>query len=122
MAALRRTLRAHSWIPLVAFLWGSLLPYSETHQLGQDDAACLTTVGEAGSSVLKISAGTTADQGQPAHCVICHLMRAMNGAVAADVASLTAPFLTLARYTLPDDSALIVVSAPPTSRGPPAAL
>jgi len=105
----------------MAFLWGSLLPYSETHQLGQDDAACLTSVSGFGSGVLKIS-GTSADQGQPAHCVICHLMRAMNGAVPADVAALSAPFLSLARHTLLDDSALIVASAPPTSRGPPAAL
>jgi len=121
VAAIRRTLRAHSWIAIVTFLCGWMLPFAEAHPLGQDDTACLTSPIGPGSGVLKIS-GTSADHGQPAHCVICHLMRAMNGAVPADVAALSAPFLSLARHTLLDDSALIAASAPPSSRGPPAAL
>jgi hypothetical protein len=119
VAAIRRTLRAHSWIAIVAFLCGWMLPFAEAHPLGQDDTACLTSLGDPGSGVLAITS-TSADQ--ESHCVICHLMRAMNGAIPADVAALSAPFLTLARYTLPDDSALIVASEPPASRGPPAAL
>jgi len=121
VAAIRRTLRAHSWIAIVAFLSGWMLPFAEAHPLGQDDAACLTGPIGPGSAVPAISA-QSADQGQPAHCVICHLMRAMNGAVPADVTTLSAPFLAVAGLPLLDVSALIAVSAPPTSRGPPVIL
>lgn len=98
-----------------------MLPFAEAHPLGQDDAACLTSPLGPGAAVPKVS-GASADHGQPAHCVICHLMRAMNGAVPADVATVSAPVFATASQTLLDDSTLVVAFAPPSSRGPPAAL
>jgi hypothetical protein len=122
VAAIRRTVRAHAWIAIVAFLCGWMLPFAEAHPLGQDDTACFTGPIAPGPAVPQVIKKSATDQGQPTHCVICHLMRAMNGAVPSDVAALSAPFLTLARHALLDDSALIVASASPSSRGPPAAL
>ena len=121
MAVLRRTLRAHSWLALVAFLSGWMLPFFEAHPLGQDDAACVVSAGSADSSAQAISA-PTADQAQPTHCVVCHLMRALGGAVSTDATTLAAPFAAAARHRLFSDSPLAVSFAPPSSRGPPATL
>ena len=118
MAALRRTLRAHSWVALVAFLCGWLLPFAEAHPLGQDDAACLAFTQSAPSKV----AAASGNQDQPAHCVICHLTRAMSGAVAVDVATLAVPIVATPEPVVSTDAAVTVTFAPPSSRGPPAAL
>jgi len=97
-----------------------MLPLFEAHPLGQDDAACVVIAGAAESSTPIIS--TASDQEPPAHCVVCHLMRAMSGAVSADGTTLAVPFVALARHQLLNDSALTVSFAPPSSRGPPATL
>ena len=121
MTGLRRTLRAHSWIALAAFLCGWLLPFSEAHPLGQDDAACLVITGADASQSLKVTAAAP-DSPEPAHCIVCHLTRAMSGAVAADITTLSVPVVAVARHQLPNNSALFVTFAPPSSRGPPATL
>lgn len=118
VAALRRNLRSYSWIALAAFLCGWMLPFAEAHPFGQDDAACLV-VNESTSS--KVTAAS-ADQDQPAHCVICHLMRAMNGAVPVDVTTLAVPVVAIPQPVLSTDASPTVAFAPPSSRGPPAAL
>ena len=120
MTVLRRTLRAHAWLALVAFLCGWMLPFFEAHPLGQDDAACVVIAGAAESSVQQIAAAS--DQEPPTHCVVCHLMRAMSGSVSADATTLAVPFVGVARLQLQDDSPLTVSFAPPSSRGPPATL
>jgi hypothetical protein len=118
VVALRRTLRAYSWIALVALLYGWMLPFADAHPFGRDDAACLA-VDESTSSKV---ADASADLDQPAHCVICHLMRAINGAVPVDVATLAVPVVAIPQPMLATDAALTVAFAPPSSRGPPAAL
>jgi L-asparaginase/Glu-tRNA(Gln) amidotransferase subunit D len=123
VAVLRRTIRAHSWIALFAFLCGWTLPFAEAHPLGQDDAACLVIAGSGSGSTqsLKVAAATP-DSPEPAHCPICHLTRAMSGAVSADVTTVAVPFVAAARPLSFNDSPLTVSFAPPSSRGPPATL
>lgn len=98
-----------------------MLPFSEAHPLGQDDAACVVTAGWDQSETQQI-ATAPADHDQPAHCVVCHLTRAMSGAVSADVTTLGAPVAAVVRHQSLDDSAPTVAFAPPASRGPPATL
>jgi len=98
-----------------------MLPFAEAHPLGQDDAACLVIAGSASTQTLTVAA-TTTDAPEPAHCIICHLTRAMSGAISADVATLAVPFVSVARNPLSNDSPFTVASAPPSSRGPPATL
>ena len=95
-----------------------MLPFAEAHPFGQDDAACLAVNQSTPSSV----AAPSADQDQPTHCVICHLMRAMNGAVPVNVATLAVPVVAVLQAALSTDAALSFASAPPSSRGPPAAI
>jgi hypothetical protein len=95
-----------------------MVPFAEAHPFGQDDAACLA-VNESGPSRV---AAASADLDQPAHCVICHLMRAMSGAVPVDVATLAAPVVAIPQPVISTDPALTVAFAPPSSRGPPTAL
>jgi hypothetical protein len=121
VAVFRRTIRAHSWIALFAFLCGWTLPFAEAHPLGQDDAACLVSAGSAATQSLNIAAATP-DAPEPAHCPICHLTRSMSGAVSADVTALAVPFVAVARQRSFNDAPLGVAFAPPASRGPPAAL
>ena len=98
-----------------------MLPFSEAHPLGQDDAACLVIAGSNGSQSVKVSAAGP-DAPEPTHCVVCHLTRAMSGAVSTEVTTVVTPFVALALHDSLNDSALTVSSAPPSSRGPPAIL
>jgi hypothetical protein len=95
-----------------------MLPFTEAHPFGQDDAACLTLNQSAPSKV----AAASGDQDQSPHCVICHLMRAMSGAVPVDVATLAVPIVAIPQPVVSTGAALTVPFAPPSSRGPPAAL
>lgn len=98
-----------------------MLPFSEAHPLGQDDALCFVVTGSDSSQTLKVAAATP-DSPEPAHCVVCHLTRAMSGAVSTDTTTLATPFVALTSHDSLNDSALTVTSAPPSSRGPPAIL
>ncbi|OFW42715.1 MAG: hypothetical protein A3J29_10530 [Acidobacteria bacterium RIFCSPLOWO2_12_FULL_67_14b] len=102
-----------------ALVCGWLLPFYEVHPLGADDAACLGAPAWHESAPLKLEARSEGD-GQPAHCDVCHLMRAMRGAVAADGARLVAPHEATSGPSLTDSFALPAVQAAPSSRGPPA--
>ena len=95
-----------------------MLPFAEAHPLGQDDAACLALTQSAPSKV----AAASGDQDQSQHCVICHLMRAMSGAVPVDVATLAVAIVASPQPVVSTDAALTVTFAQPSSRGPPAAL
>lgn len=99
-----------------------MLPFLEAHPLGlQDDAACVVIAGSAESSPSQVDAVHDGD-GQPAHCVVCHLMRAMSGAVSTDVTTVAAPFVASAPDRLPEHLTLATAFSAPTSRGPPASL
>ena len=120
MAALRRTLRAHSWIPLLAFLWGSVLPFSEAHALGQDDNCVVVGTTPNGAATTVSSA--PAERGEPTHCVICHLMRAMGGVVQPDAAIIAAPFVAVAHHARLSDAIPTATLSSISSRGPPSTL
>jgi hypothetical protein len=84
-----RTPRSIVWLTLCGFLASAGLPLYESHGLGAaDDAACLTTVGQTGSDTT-VSALESNDQ--PAHCAVCHLLRAVNGSITPSVVTLTVP-------------------------------
>ena len=121
VAALRRTLRAHSWIPLLAFLWGSVVPFSEAHAFGQDDACVIVGASPNGDSTTKVDA-TSSERGEPTHCVICHLIRAMNGVVQPDATMIAAPFVSVPLNARLDDSIPTASYSSPSSRGPPSIL
>lgn len=104
---------------LFAFLCGWMLPLYEAHPLGlADDSACLTAPGRGESTPTKLEAAV-AGEGQPSHCYVCHLMRAMSGAVASDEARLVVPLDLTSGQALSDSSAFTAVQAAPSSRGPP---
>jgi hypothetical protein len=121
VAALRRTLRAHSWIPLLAFLWGSIVPLSEAHAFGQDDACVLVGASPNGDSTAKVDA-TSAERGESTHCVICHLIRAMNGVVQPDATLIAAPFVSVPLNARLDAALAALGDSSISSRGPPATL
>ena len=118
MASYRRSLRTHSWIALVAFLCGWMLPFAEQHPLGQDDPCVVSGPAGAESSSAKI-ARAPADQNEPTHCLICHLTRAMNGMVQAGQGLQPVPFAGVARSPLHADAALTVSYSATPPRGPP---
>ena len=115
--------RPLAWFALCAFLCGWMLPFLEAHPLGlQDDAACqiLATSGDDSTAT---QLDTPRDsEGQPTHCVVCHLMRAMSGAVSSDVTTLAVPFVNNASVRLPNNLTLAATLAAPSSRGPPATI
>ena len=122
MFLLRRRRRGLARVALFAFLCGWLLPFYEAHPLGlADDAACLTAPAGGESTPARVGAAV-AGEGQPSHCYVCHLMRAMSGAIASDVARLVAPFEPSSGLSLADSSAFAAFQAAPSSRGPPASL
>jgi mono/diheme cytochrome c family protein len=118
MFLLRRWRRPLARLALGAFLCAWMLPFYEAHPLGfDDDAACLVVSGDA-SAPLRLSAPGR-DEGQPAHCVVCHLIRALGGAVASNGARLAAPAETASGLLLIGSLTLPAVHAAPSSRGPP---
>ena len=117
----RRSLRPYAWFALVAFLCGWTLPFLEAHPLGLDDAACEIIAGGTRLAASELDASPS-DQGPPAHCVVCHLMRAMSGAVSSDVTTAAAPFVARANRGLTHDLIPSAALAAPSSRGPPAIL
>ena len=122
MFLLRRRRRSLGRLALFAFLCGWMLPLYEAHPLGlADDAACLIAPQQGESTATKVEAAVAGD-GQPSHCYVCHLMRAMSGAVASKVARLVAPFEPSTGTFLTDSSPFAAVQAAPSSRGPPASL
>lgn len=117
-----RQRRPLAWFALFAFLCGWMVPFLEAHPLGlQDDAACIALADRNDAAVPQLGAAQDGN-GEPAHCVVCHLMRAMSGAVSSDVTTLAAPFVASATRgpisTRPFSAALTA----PSSRGPPATL
>jgi len=119
MVLLRRRRRGLARLAFVAFLCGWMLPFYEAHPLGlADDSACLTTTAAGASTSAKVEPAV-AGEGQPSHCYVCHLMRAMNGAVASDVARLVVPLDPASDLLLADNAMFAAVLAAPSSRGPP---
>ena len=118
MVLLRRRRRGLARLAFFAFLCGWLLPFYEAHPLAlADDAACLIGA-ERGASSVKVEA-VVAGEGQSSHCYVCHLMRAMSGAVASDTTRLIVPFEPSPGPGLADSSPFAAVQAAPSSRGPP---
>lgn len=116
-----RQRRPLAWIALYAVLCGWVQPLFEAHPLGlDDDAACVISAGRGQPQATRLHALPNADEGQPAHCVVCHLMRAMSGAMSSDVAALAVPFVAMARYGLAGNPTPFPPSEAPASRGPPA--
>ncbi len=121
MFLLRQQRHRLARLALFAFLCGWMLPLYEAHPLGlADDAACLISP-EGGEPAAKVQAAV-AGQGQPSHCYVCHLMRAMSGAVASDTTRLVVPFEPSQGPALADSSPFAAVQAAPSSRGPPSQL
>ena len=99
-----------------------MVPFLEAHPLGlQDDAACEILATSNDSAAPQLDAVKDTD-GQPTHCVVCHLMRAMSGALSSDVTTLSAPIVAGPNCVLPADPTLAATLAAPSSRGPPAIL
>ena len=121
MVLLRRRRRGLARLAIFAFLCGWMLPFYEAHPLGlADDAACLISP-ERGEPTAKVQAAV-AGEGQPSHCYVCHLMRAMSGAVASNMTRLVVPFEPSSGPALADSSPFAAVQAAPSSRGPPSQL
>jgi len=118
MVLLRRRRRGLARLAFFAFLCGWMLPFYEAHPLGlADDAACVISA-ERGDSPAKVEAAV-AGKGQPSHCYVCHLMRAMSGAVASDMTRLVVPFEPSSGPALAGCSPFAAFQAAPSSRGPP---
>ena len=121
MVLLRRQRRGLARLAFFAFLCGWMLPFYEAHPLGlADDAACVISPA-GGESTTQVEAAV-AGEGQPSHCYVCHLMRAMSGAVASDMTRLVVPFEPSSGPALADCSPFAAVRAAPSSRGPPGQL
>ncbi len=119
MFLLRRQRRPLARFALCAFLCGWMLPFYRAHPMGlADDSACLVAPEWDAPTTPKVDARVRGD-GQPAHCVVCHLIRALSGAVASDAARLLAPLEASSGPLLTDRLTLPVVQAAPSSRGPP---
>jgi hypothetical protein len=120
MVSLRlRTPRSIVWVALWGFLTSAVLPLFESHGLGAaDDAACVTTVGQRGGATMSaLESGV-----QPAHCAVCHLLRAVNGSIAPGIVSLTVPAPLSAISGRPVDPTLAAQYAVRSSRAPPTTL
>jgi hypothetical protein len=99
-----------------------MLPFFEAHPLGfDDDTACETVAIPAPSAPVQLTPVDNGDRA-PTHCLLCHLMRAMNGAVHVDVARISAPIITAPALPAADLPARSVALSSCSSRGPPAAL
>jgi hypothetical protein len=115
----KRPLRPFAWLALVAFLCGWMLPFFEAHPLGlEDDTACETVAIPGPSTPDQLTPVDNGDRA-PTHCLLCHLMRAMNGAVHVDVARISAPLVTAANLPAADLPARSVALSSYSSRGPP---
>ena len=114
--------RPLAWFALCAFLCGWMLPFLEAHPLGlQDDAACQVLATPDDSATPQLDAAKDSNSA-PTHCIVCHLMRAMSGAVSSDATTLPVPFVAGQACGLPTDNAIATALAAPSSRGPPATL
>ena len=121
MVLLRRRRRGLARLALFAFLCGWMLPFYEAHPLGlADDAACVIAP-ERNESPSKVEAAV-AGASEPSHCYVCHLMRAMSGAVASDMARLVVPFEPSSGPALAGSAPFASFQAAPSSRGPPSQL
>ena len=97
-----------------------MLPFYEAHPLGlADDAACVIAPAGGESTPAKLEAAVAGEQ-RPSHCYVCHLMRAMSGASASEVARLVVPFEPSSHSSLAESFPFAAVLAAPSSRGPPA--
>ena len=115
-----RTPRSIVWLALCAFLSSTGLPLYESHGLGAaDDAACLSGVNPRDSRPT-MSALETKDQ--PAHCAVCHLLRAVNGTITPTTVSLAVPEPLQARARRIVDATIAADHSVQTSRAPPSAL
>jgi hypothetical protein len=73
------SLRVQAWIALCAFLGGLALPIvTARHEAFEDDAACVTSLRSGGAATARV--GATSTTARPAHCAICHWLRAVSGA------------------------------------------
>ena len=112
-----RTPRSIVWLTLCGFLTSTGLPLYESHGLGAtDDAACVTTVGQTGD-VQTVSALQASEQ--PAHCAVCHLLRAVRGSVTPNIVSLPIPAPQSANARLVADLIIATEHSVRTSRAPP---
>ena len=125
MSLRKRPLRPFAWFALVAFLCGWMLPFFEAHPLGfDDDTACsayaLVRASARSSAPDRIDSSDSSNRA-PQHCLLCHLMRALNGTVTVDVARVSAPLVTASALSVADVPARSIVLSSCSSRGPPAA-
>ena len=97
-----------------------MLPFSEAHALGQDDNCVV--VGTTPNGAATTISNTSAERGESTHCVICHLMRAMNGVVQPDATLVPAPFVGVALNAHFADAIPVASYSAISSRGPPAIL
>jgi hypothetical protein len=80
------SLRVQAWIALFAFLGGLALPLaSARHETFEDDAACATSLRVSGADGLA-RVGVTSAIARPAHCAVCHWLRAVSGATTTGAA------------------------------------
>lgn len=109
--------RSIVWLTLWGFLSTTGLPLYESHRFGEpDDAACLTAAGKAGRSQTL----TTADSdGQPEHCAVCHLLRAVGGSLTPGIVSLPVPATLSASARPSTDVVRATESSVRASRAPP---
>jgi len=104
----------------VAFLWGAIVPFSEVHAFGQDDACVV--VGASANGASTTVGAASAERNEPTHCVICHLIRAMNGVVQPDATLIAAPFVAVALHARLVDAIPSATHSAISSRGPPSTL
>ena len=119
MTLRKRPLRPFAWFALVAFLCGWMLPFFEAHPLGfDDDSACQTVIVSGQQAPDQVSAPASDDR-TPAHCMLCHLMRALGGTVTVDVTRISAPLVTAVNLPTANLPARSVALSSCSTRGPP---
>ena len=112
-----RTPRSLVWVTLLGFLWSTGLPLYESHGLvGADDAACVTVPGSKGETP---TMSALVDSDRPAHCAVCHMLRAVNGSITPAVVSFTVPAPQSVNSRLIVDLTIATEQSVRASRAPP---
>ena len=121
MSVLRRHVNRLAWCALVAFLSGLAVPLYESHPIdAADDAACATGGGVGPDGVKPVMRAAVPGDHRPDHCVVCHWLRAIGGAVVQDVAALGAPATPASSQIAGSGAVLAAAYLTGASRAPPA--